>query len=61
MSDEVLNMAGVGAGYRGRNLVRNVAIYTEAVIEDDVFLGPGCVRMSVSNPRSARRFVIASG
>ncbi len=41
--------------------VLNVAIYTEAVIEDDVFLGPGCVLMSVSKPRSARRFVIVSG
>ncbi len=54
-------MAVVGAGYGGRNLVRNVAIYTEAMIEDDVFLGSGCVLMSVSNPRSARRLVIVSG
>jgi UDP-2-acetamido-3-amino-2,3-dideoxy-glucuronate N-acetyltransferase len=30
----------------------NVAIYSGAVIEDDVFLGPGCVLTNVSNPRS---------
>ncbi len=30
----------------------NVAIYTGTVIEDDVFLGPGCVLTNVSNPRA---------
>jgi len=30
----------------------NVSIYTGAVIEDDVFLGPSCVLTNVSNPRS---------
>jgi UDP-2-acetamido-3-amino-2,3-dideoxy-glucuronate N-acetyltransferase len=30
----------------------NVAIYTGALIEDDVFLGPSCVLTNVSNPRS---------
>ncbi len=45
----------VGAGVVIGNDVKvqnNVAIYTGAVIEDDVFLGPGCVLMNVSNPRS---------
>ena len=30
----------------------NVSIYTGAVIEDDVFLGPSCVLTNVTNPRS---------
>lgn len=30
----------------------NVSIYTGAVIEDDVFLGPGCVLTNVTNPRA---------
>jgi len=30
----------------------NVSIYTGAIIEDDVFLGPSCVLTHVSNPRS---------
>jgi len=30
----------------------NVSIYTGAIIEDDVFLGPSCVLTNVSNPRS---------
>ncbi len=30
----------------------NVSVYTGAVIEDDVFLGPSCVLTNVSNPRS---------
>jgi UDP-2-acetamido-3-amino-2,3-dideoxy-glucuronate N-acetyltransferase len=30
----------------------NVSLYTGAVIEDDVFLGPSCVFTNVSNPRS---------
>jgi UDP-2-acetamido-3-amino-2,3-dideoxy-glucuronate N-acetyltransferase len=30
----------------------NVALYTGAIIEDDVFLGPSCVLTNISNPRS---------
>lgn len=30
----------------------NVSLYTGAIIEDDVFLGPSCVLTNVSNPRS---------
>ena len=30
----------------------NVSIYTGALIEDDVFLGPSCVLTNVTNPRS---------
>jgi UDP-2-acetamido-3-amino-2,3-dideoxy-glucuronate N-acetyltransferase len=30
----------------------NVSVYTGAIIEDDVFLGPSCVLTNVSNPRS---------
>ena len=30
----------------------NVSIYSGIVIEDDVFLGPGCVLTNVTNPRS---------
>lgn len=30
----------------------NVSLYTGAVIEDDVFLGPSCVFTNLSNPRS---------
>ena len=30
----------------------NVALYTGAIIEDDVFLGPSCVFTNITNPRS---------
>jgi UDP-2-acetamido-3-amino-2,3-dideoxy-glucuronate N-acetyltransferase len=30
----------------------NVSLYTGAVIEDDVFLGPSCVFTNITNPRS---------
>ena len=30
----------------------NVSIYTGAIIEDDVFLGPSCVLTNITNPRS---------
>jgi len=30
----------------------NVSLYTGAVVEDDVFLGPSCVLTNVTNPRS---------
>ena len=45
----------VGADVRIGNNVKvqnNVSIYTGAVIEDDVFLGPSCVLTNVTNPRS---------
>ena len=45
--------------HRWRNIIgnnvkiqNNVSVYTGAVIEDDVFLGPSCVLTNVSNPRS---------
>lgn len=30
----------------------NVSVYTGAIVEDDVFLGPSCVLTNVTNPRS---------
>ena len=39
----------IGSGVKVQN---NVAIYTGATIEDDVFLGPSCVLTNVTNPRS---------
>ncbi|MFH1760716.1 MAG: acyltransferase [bacterium] len=30
----------------------NVSVYTGTIIEDDVFLGPSCVLINVTNPRS---------
>lgn len=45
----------VDGGTRIGNNVKiqnNVSVYTGAVIEDDVFLGPSCVLTNVSNPRS---------
>lgn len=39
----------VGAGVTVKN---NVALYSGAEIEDDVFLGPSCVFTNVVNPRS---------
>ena len=45
----------VGGGVVIGNNVKvqnNVSIYTGTVIEDDVFLGPSCVLMNVTNPRS---------
>ena len=39
----------VGSNVKVQN---NVSIYTGAVIEDDVFLGPSCVLTNVTNPRS---------
>lgn len=33
-------------------LQNNVAIYTAAIVEDDVFLGPSCVLANAANPRS---------
>jgi len=45
----------VGGGVVIGNNVKvqnNVSIYTGAIIEDDVFLGPSCVLTNVTNPRS---------
>jgi UDP-2-acetamido-3-amino-2,3-dideoxy-glucuronate N-acetyltransferase len=39
----------IGSNVKVQN---NVSIYTGAVIEDDVFLGPSCVLTNVTNPRS---------
>jgi UDP-2-acetamido-3-amino-2,3-dideoxy-glucuronate N-acetyltransferase len=39
----------IGDGVKVQN---NVSIYTGAVIEDDVFLGPSCVMTNVTNPRA---------
>lgn len=44
----------VDGGTIGNNvkIQNNVSVYTGAVIEDDVFLGPSCVLTNVTNPRS---------
>jgi UDP-2-acetamido-3-amino-2,3-dideoxy-glucuronate N-acetyltransferase len=45
----------VGSGVEIGNNVKiqnNVSVYTGAIIEDDVFLGPSCVLTNVTNPRS---------
>ena len=39
----------LGANVKIQN---NVSVYTGAVIEDDVFLGPSCVLTNVTNPRA---------
>ena len=39
----------IGNGVKIKN---NIAIYSGAVIEDDVFLGPNCVFTNVINPRA---------
>jgi UDP-2-acetamido-3-amino-2,3-dideoxy-glucuronate N-acetyltransferase len=39
----------IGSGVKVQN---NVSIYTGAIIEDEVFLGPSCVLTNVTNPRS---------
>lgn len=39
----------IGSNVKVQN---NVSIYTGAIIEDDVFLGPSCVLTNVTNPRS---------
>jgi len=47
-----VNVAGgvvIGNNVKVQN---NVSIYTGAIIEDDVFLGPSCVLTNVTNPRS---------
>ena len=47
-----VNVAGgvnIGNNVKIQN---NVSVYTGAIIEDDVFLGPSCVLTNVTNPRS---------
>ncbi|MHC4658327.1 MAG: acyltransferase, partial [Planctomycetota bacterium] len=39
----------IGSNVKVQN---NVSIYTGAIIEDDVFLGPSCVLTNITNPRS---------
>jgi UDP-2-acetamido-3-amino-2,3-dideoxy-glucuronate N-acetyltransferase len=39
----------IGSGVKVQN---NISIYTGAIIEDEVFLGPSCVLTNVTNPRS---------
>jgi UDP-2-acetamido-3-amino-2,3-dideoxy-glucuronate N-acetyltransferase len=48
------NVCVAGGVVMGNNVKvqNNVSIYTGAVIEDDVFLGPSCVLTNVTNPRS---------
>ena len=43
--------AGVVVG-NGVTIKNNVALYSGAMIEDDVFLGPSCVFTNVINPRA---------
>lgn len=42
---------GVSVGENVK-IQNNVSLYTGAIVEDDVFLGPSCVLTNVSNPRS---------
>ena len=48
------NVCVAGGVIIGNNVKvqNNVSIYTGAIIEDDVFLGPSCVLTNVTNPRS---------
>lgn len=51
LGQNVVISPGVKLG-RNVKVQNNVSIYTGAVIEDDVFLGPSCVLTNVTNPRS---------
>jgi UDP-2-acetamido-3-amino-2,3-dideoxy-glucuronate N-acetyltransferase len=51
LGQNVLVSPGVIVGNNVK-IQNNVALYTGAVIEDDVFLGPSCVFTNVGNPRS---------
>ncbi len=48
------NVMIAGGATIGNNvkIQNNVAVYAGTVIEDDVFLGPSCVLINVTNPRS---------
>ena len=48
---QATNASGVVIGDNVK-IQNNVSLYTGAVIEDDVFLGPSCVFTNVTNPRS---------
>lgn len=47
-----VNIDGATAIGNNVKIQNNVSVYSGAVIEDDVFLGPSCVLTNVSNPRS---------
>jgi len=51
LGQNVFVAAGVVIGNNVK-VQNNVSIYTGAVIDDDVFLGPSCVLTNVTNPRS---------
>jgi UDP-2-acetamido-3-amino-2,3-dideoxy-glucuronate N-acetyltransferase len=51
LGQNVLVASGVAIGDNVK-IQNNVSLYTGAVLEDDVFLGPSCVLTNVSNPRS---------
>jgi UDP-2-acetamido-3-amino-2,3-dideoxy-glucuronate N-acetyltransferase len=46
---QIAEQVAIGNNVKVQN---NVSIYTGAVLEDDVFLGPSCVLTNVTNPRS---------
>jgi UDP-2-acetamido-3-amino-2,3-dideoxy-glucuronate N-acetyltransferase len=49
MNVHVANGVEIGNQVKIQN---NVSLYTGAILEDDVFLGPSCVLTNVTNPRS---------
>lgn len=51
LGQNVLVADGVTLGSNVK-IQNNVSLYTGAVVEDDVFLGPSCVLTNVTNPRS---------
>lgn len=51
LGQNVLVSDGVTIGDNVK-IQNNVSLYTGAIVEDDVFLGPSCVLTNVSNPRS---------
>lgn len=51
LGQNVLVADGVTLGDNVK-IQNNVSLYTGAVVEDDVFLGPSCVLTNVTNPRS---------
>lgn len=51
LGQNVFVAAGVVIGNNVK-VQNNVSIYTGAIVEDDVFLGPSCVLTNVTNPRS---------
>ena len=51
LGQNVVVSPGVKLG-RNVKVQNNVSIYTGAIVEEDVFLGPSCVLTNVTNPRS---------